>query len=103
MNQERMIGSLITVIGSAALLGGSYVLAASSAGNGNGTQTGVEQSESRGDLPAGVRAQVTGTIVEWEREDNGYEVETRGEDGREREFHFDSKGNLSGYEAEDED
>ena len=103
MNRERMIGSLITAVGTAALLGGSYVLAASSAGNGSGTQTGYEQSESRGDLPAGVRAQVTGTIVEWEREDNGYEVETRGEDGREREFYFDAQGSLSGYEEEDGD
>lgn len=103
MNRERMIGSLITAVGTAALLGGSYVLAASSAGNASGTPTGYEQSESRGDLPAGIRAQVTGRIVEWEREDGGYEVETRGDDGREREFYFDAQGSLSGYEEEDDD
>lgn len=102
MNRDRMIGSLITVVGTAALLGGTYVLAASNAGNAGGTETEYERGEPRGDLPASIRAQVTGTIVEWEREDNGYEVETRADAGRDREFYFDSKGTLSGYEEDDD-
>lgn len=100
MKRDHMIGSLITVVGTAALLGGSYVLAASDA---NGTKAAYAGGEVQGELPAAIRAQVTGRIVEWEREDGGYEVETRSDDDREREFHFDDQGRLSGYEEEDDD
>ena len=94
MNHDRIIASLITVVGTAALLGGSYVLAA---GSGSGA------NETRDGLPEAVQAKVDGEILEWEREDGGYELEIRTADGQVCELYVDEDGRRARYEDEDEE
>ncbi|MGD8429766.1 MAG: PepSY domain-containing protein [Ectothiorhodospiraceae bacterium] len=102
MNRDKITGSIVTILGTAAILGAGYLFAAQSSGRvddkGEGTRRTAMSAEQ---VMERVRQRTEGEIAELEREDGGYEVKVIDKDGRKREYYVDESGELRDGEDSD--